>query len=93
MKVKVCVLRLRDVITYCIDKNIKPFFYERLLDIASTSNNFVDINISLLKDICEWCETEKICEKLDDYGYFYSKFKRIIDDIKYEQDSLFDLYN
>jgi hypothetical protein len=92
MKVKVCVSRLHDVITYCTDKHVKPFFYEKLY--ASICNSdFVDIDISLLNEICKWCETENICDNLDSYGDFYLKFKRIIDDVKYEQDSLFDLYN
>ena len=53
--------------------------------------NYLDIDLSILEQICKWCEKEDICDKLDKYDDFYHKFKRIINDTKSEERNMFDL--
>lgn len=95
MLIKVYALRLKDVEQYCLDNNVKPSFYNKIVEILSTvqCDEMVDIKTNILEDICKWCENENICDNLEKYDDFYYKFKRIIDDINFEKRSLFDLYN
>ena len=71
---------LRDVYSYFIEKvDKKPSFFN---DIIETLNNSVeiegtiDVDEKLIKDICNYCETQAIYDKLSRYGDFYYKFVR-----------------
>ena len=71
---------LRDACSYFIEKvDKKPSFFN---DIIKTLNNSVeiegtiDVDEKLIKDICNYCETQAIYDKLGRYGDFYYKFKR-----------------
>jgi len=38
----------------------------------------VSVPISVLKDVCDYCETQAIYDKLSNYGDFYYKIKKLI---------------
>lgn len=38
----------------------------------------VSVPISVLKDICDYCECKAIYDKLSNYGDFYYKIKKLI---------------
>lgn len=40
----------------------------------------ITIPVSLAKDICNYCESNAIYDKLADYGDFYYKLKKLIED-------------
>ena len=40
----------------------------------------ITIPLSLAENICEYCENEAIYDKLADYGDFYHKLKKLIED-------------
>lgn len=40
----------------------------------------ITIPVSLAEDICEYCENMAIYDKLADYGDFYYKLKKLIED-------------
>ena len=92
MDVRIYSSSIINVINYCNDNDKFPPFSNEINSI-NYSEDYVDVNLSLLEQICKWCENEKICDKLDKYDDFYHKFKRIIDDINFERKSIFDLYN
>ena len=39
----------------------------------------ITIPVSLVKDICYYCESNGICDELTDYGDFYYKLKKLIE--------------
>lgn len=95
MFVKVYANRLIDVINYCSDNVKHPLFLDKIIDsigrVESITNNYVDIDLLVLEQICTWCEKENICNNLTGYDDFYYKFKRIIEDIKFEEKNMFNL--
>ena len=71
---------LRDASSYFIEKvDKKPNFFN---DIIETLNNsieiegIIDVDEKLIKDICNYCETQAIYDKLGRYGDFYYKLVR-----------------
>lgn len=71
---------LRDACLYFIEKvDKKPSFFN---DIIETLNNsveiegIIDVDEKLIKDICNYCETQTIYDKLGRYGDFYYKLVR-----------------
>jgi hypothetical protein len=71
---------LRDACWYFVENvDKKPSFFN---DIIKTLNNSVDIegiidvDKKLIKDICNYCETHAIYDKLGRYGDFYYKLMR-----------------
>ena len=42
------------------------------------SNQNISIPISVIEDICRYCETQAIYDKLSNYGDFYYKIKKLI---------------
>ena len=71
---------LRDACSYFIEKvDKKPSFFN---NIVSTLNNsvgiegIIEVDEKLIKDICSYCETQVIYDKLGRYGDFYYKLKR-----------------
>lgn len=71
---------LRDTCSYFIEKvDKKPSFFN---DIIETLNNsvkiegIIDVDEKLIKDICNYCETQAIYDKLERYGDFYYKLAR-----------------
>lgn len=94
MVVRVYTNRLRDVVNYCNDNNKHPVFLNKIIKLTGSETiicNYLDIDLSILEQICKWCENEDICDKLDKYDDFYHKFKRIINDTKSEERNMFDL--
>ena len=41
-------------------------------------NRNISIPISVIEDICRYCETQAIYDKLSNYGDFYYKIKKLI---------------
>lgn len=71
---------LRDACWYFTEKvDNKPHFFKH---ITETLNNVVEIegiievDEKLIKDICNYCETYAIYDKLSRYGDFYYKLAR-----------------
>lgn len=44
------------------------------------SSREITIPVSLVKDICDYCESKAVYDKLSDYGDFYYKLKKLIGD-------------
>ena len=77
---KIHIQILRYVCSYFIEKvDNKPYFFKQ---ITETLNNyvdvegFIDVDENLIKDICHYCETQAIYDKLGRYGNFYYKLAR-----------------
>lgn len=46
----------------------------------SVSSREITIPVSLVKDICDYCESKAVYDKFADYGDFYYKPKKLIGD-------------
>lgn len=46
----------------------------------SVSSREITIPVSLAKDICDYCESKAVYDKLAGYGDFYYKLKKLIGD-------------
>jgi hypothetical protein len=71
---------LRDACWYFTEKvDNKPHFFEHIVETLNNSveiEGIIEVDEKLIKDICYYCETQAIYDKLGRYGDFYYKFKR-----------------
>jgi hypothetical protein len=71
---------LRDACAYFVEKvDNKPNFFKDIVETLNTSvevEGIIDIDAKLIKNICNYCETQAIYDKLDRYGDFYYKLAR-----------------
>lgn len=63
----------------------KEFHYKNIAALAELKKELsrereVTIPVSLAQDICYYCESNAIYDKLADYGDFYYKLKKLIGD-------------
>lgn len=71
---------LRDACSYFIEKvDKKPSFFNDIVNILNNSvetEGIIDVDEKLIKDICNYCESQAIYDKLGRYGDFYYKLVR-----------------
>ena len=71
---------LRDACSYFIENtDKKPEFFNDIINTINTSvevNGIIEVDEKLIKNICNYCETQAIYDKLGRYGDFYYKLVR-----------------
>ncbi len=71
---------LRDACWYFTEKvDNKPHFFNQITETLNNSidvEGIIDVDEKLIKDICNYCETQAIYDKLGRYGDFYYKLVR-----------------
>lgn len=71
---------LRDACWYFVEKvDNKPHFFKQITETLNNSvevEGIIDVDEKLIKDICNYCETQAIYDKLGRYGDFYYKLAR-----------------
>ena len=71
---------LRDACWYFTEKvDNKPYFFKHIIETLNNAveiEGIIEVDEKLIKDICNYCETQAIYDKLGRYGDFYYKFVR-----------------
>ena len=71
---------LRDACWYFTEKvDNKPYFFKHIIETLNNAveiEGIIEVDEKLIKDICNYCETHAIYDKLGRYGDFYYKFVR-----------------
>ena len=77
---RICKQILRDTCWYFVEKvDKKPKFFNDItntLNAAVEIDGIIEVDEKLIKDICYYCETQSIYNKLGRYGDFYYKLVR-----------------
>ena len=71
---------LRDACWYFVEKvDKKPHFFNQITETLNNSvevEGIIEVDEKLIKDICNYCETQAIYDKLGQYRDFYYKLAR-----------------
>ena len=71
---------LRDACWYFTEKvDNKPHFFKHITETLNNAieiDGIIEVDEKLIKDICNYCETQAIYDKLSRYGDFYYKLAR-----------------